>query len=184
MQFIQIKVQNFLRLKKIKTNIILKCFTKNQTHRGSGIVDRRVRWFRELVEKYFTTNNTLNWIDVYQQINTNMNNTINRNIKQKPKDIWDRKVESQQIIKNNNPIDKFKVGNFVRVKNINDKFTKNSTGLFSEKVYKIKEIDGLGMLVDGITRKLFPVDVKKVKGNNENTGDLRTKIKKQTELKK
>ena len=93
-------------------------------------------------------------------------------------------MESKQIIKNDNPIDKFKVGNFVRVKNINDKFTKNSTGLFSEKVYKIKEIDGLGMLVDGITRKLFPVDVKKVKGNNENTGDLRKKNKKANRVKK
>ena len=180
------KGSEFSKIEKNKDKYNFKTFYKQvEDHRGSGIVDRRVRWFRELVEKYFTTNNTLNWIDVYQQINTNMNNTINRNIKETPKDIWDRKVESQQIIKDNNPIDKFKVGNFVRVKNINDKFTKNSTGLFSEKVYKIKEIDGLGMIVDGITRKLFPVDVKKVKGPiMKILGTYGKLIKKQTELKK
>ena len=53
-------------------------------------------------------------------------------------------------------------------------------------MYKIIEIDGLGMLVDGITRKLFPVDVKKLKSQREVMKILGTCgkiIKKQTELK-
>jgi hypothetical protein len=122
-----------------------KVFYKTpNTHRGSGIVDRRIRWFRELIEKYFTQNNTLNWIDTYQLINNNQNNTINKNTKETPQNIWNKKAESKQEIKKVKPVDNFRLNDWVRVRLDTNNLSKNSTGLFSNKSYQIKEIDGLG----------------------------------------
>jgi hypothetical protein len=182
------KGNEFSKIEKNKDKYNYKVFYKEpNTHRGSGIIDRRVRTFRELLEKYFTNKDTLNWIDVYQQINTNINETENRTTKEEPYNIWTEKETSKQIIRKDKPVDKFNIGDYVRVKNINGIFTKNSTGLFSNKIYKIKEISGLGFYVDGIKRKLFPVDVKRVDGddkNNENIEKLRNNNKKNNTIKR
>ena len=182
------KGSEFSKIEKNKDKYNYKMFYKEpNTHRGSGIVDRRVRWFRELLEKYFTQNNTLNWIDVYQQINNNMNNTENKTTKQKPIDIWDKKEKSKQVIKTDKPVDTFKVGDYVRIRNDTKGFTKSSTGIFSEKVYRVKEINGLGIYVDGFKRKLFNADVIKVnapRDNHENVAELRKQNKKNNTIKR
>lgn len=170
-------------IEKNKDKYHYKVFFKEpDTHRGSGIVDNKIKWYRELQEKYFTTKNTLNWIESFQLINNNMNDTINTTTKEKPVEIWEHKVQSQQEFRE--PPPQIKVGQLVRVRNINDKFTKTSTGLFSEKVYKVKELDGLGFYVDGLSRKLFLADVKLVKSPSGNSGGLREKNKKNNTIKR
>lgn len=175
-------------IKKHKEDLNIKMFFKQvENHRGSGIVDRRIRFFRDLLEKYFTQNNTLKWIDILDKINDNINNTINRTIKEEPVNVWTGKTSSKQEIKTNDkPVDKFKVGDSVRVKNDTNNFSKNSTGLYSNKLYKIISIDGLGFYVNGLDRKLFPVDVKLVKGGKDlnEIDKLRNKNKKNNSIKR
>ena len=94
------KGSEWTKIEKNKEKYNYKMFFKEvDTHRGTGIVDRKIRFWRGLIEKYFTQNNTLNWNDVYQQINNNMNNTENKTTKQKPIDIWDKKKNKNKLLK-------------------------------------------------------------------------------------
>ena len=69
------------------------------------------------------------------------------------------------------------MGNFVRIKSENKTFSKNSTGRYSNKIYRIKEIEGFGMFLEGYNKKVFPADVKKV-NEKENTEILQKLEKK------
>jgi hypothetical protein len=171
----------FSKIEKNQHKFHYKMFFKQtKSYRGTGIVDARIKFLRSILEKHFTQSNSLNWINDIEKINININNTENKTIKEPPIKIWEGKVKSKQVITENKPIDKFKVGMFIRVKNIDTGFSKTSTGIYSNKVYEIKEIDGLGMYVNGLSRKLFPVDVKLVKNGEslEKIDELRNKNKK------
>ena len=78
------------------------------------------------------------------------------------------------------------MGDFVRIKSENKTFSKNSTGRYSNKIYRIKEIQGVGMFLEGYNKKVFPADVKKVneKDNKENIAEIREKNLKKNKVKR
>ena len=59
-------------------------FKQTKTYRGTGIADNRIKNIKNIMERNFTQNDNLNWIDDIERINQNINNTINKNIKNKP----------------------------------------------------------------------------------------------------
>ncbi len=162
-----------------------KFFFKNvDNHRGTGLIDNRIKFFRELLEKYLTHSKNLKWVDVVESLCDNINNTINRNTKHKAVDIWNRKEKNEQEFRE--PPKTYKVGDSVRIRTITDKFTKSSTGRFSNKIYKIVETDGLGYFLEGLTKKYFNVDLMIVKGGKDlnEIDKLRNKNKKNNTIKR
>ena len=131
-------------------------------HTTTGIVERRNGFIRNLLEKYFTAFNTLKWYNIIQHINDNINNTINRTIKHTPKSIWNQNEKNEQDIRE--PPTQFKVGDTVRILNKEVTFEKASTGNYSNSIYEISRVDGLGYHVLGhrSAEKLFAWQLQKV----------------------
>ena len=163
-------------------------FKQTKTYRGTGIVDNRIKNIRNIMERNFTQNDNLNWFYDIEKINQNINNTINKNIKNKPYDIFIGEAKNNQELKplKDKPVNLFEVGDFVRIKSENKTFSKNSTGRYSNKIYRIKEIQGFGMLLDGYNKKVFRADIKKVneKENKENIAEIREKNIKKNRVKR
>jgi len=150
------KGNEFNKIKNNQKNLNFRMFFKQtKTYRGTGIVDNRIKNIRNIMERNFTQNDNLNWFYDIEKINQNINNTINKNIKNKPYDIFIGEAKNNQDLKplKDKPVNLFEVGDFVRIKSENTTFSKNSTGRYSNKIYRIKEIHGFGMLLDGFNKK-------------------------------
>ena len=75
----------------------VKMYRKNpEIHNSTGIVERRNKYIRDVLQKYFTAYHTLKWVDLLQKINTNINNTYNRTINHAPVDVWDKKEKNEE----------------------------------------------------------------------------------------
>jgi hypothetical protein len=143
----------------------VKMFRKSpDIHNSTGIVERRNSYIRSVLQKYFTAYHTLKWIDTLQNINDNVNNTINRTTKHTPLDIWNGREKNDEVVRD--PPTQYNVGDHVRLLQNQKNFSKNPTGLFSNEVYIIIEKDGLGYRLNSIDRKVFGWELKKVDVSN------------------
>jgi hypothetical protein len=144
----------------------VKIYRKSpEIHNSTGIIERRNRYIRDVLQKYFTSYHTLKWVDIIQKINTNINGTYNRSIKHAPKDVWNRTEKNEQEIRE--APTKYEVGDRVRLLIQSKDFEKKSTGRYSNEVYTITAIDGLGYRLDNIDRKVFPFELLKVDTSEE-----------------
>lgn len=154
-------------IKYCETNDI-KFFQKDPNIRnfGLGIIDRTCRTIRDVMKKYFTAKKTLNWIEVIQSFIKNINSTIHTTIKVKPIDVWVGLEKNQMEIRE--PVEKLEVGDYVRIlksKNVFEK--KSSVNNYSSTIFQIKEIVGLGYILDGKDGKYFSHSLLKVPKPND-----------------
>lgn len=119
---------------------------KNITHyandpelkRNNAIVERMNRTVREKLAKYFYSRDTKEWVDVIDDIVENINNSVNRNIKTTPDDIWENK--SKPAMRKYRYVSEIKVGDYVRVLKKYDIFAKKTELKdWSKNVYLVVE---------------------------------------------
>ncbi len=146
----------------------IKAYYKNpDVFSGSlGIVDRMCATIRLLLNKYFIGTNTFEWVSVLPKLVSNINSSFQRTIKAVPIKIWEGDELNNQEIRE--PIKRLSVGDTVRVLNNASVFNKKHLTRFSQMVYKIEAIDGLGYRLVGLDRKYFDRELMKVSGNSGN----------------
>jgi hypothetical protein len=136
-----------------------------EIHNSTGIVERRNSYIRSVLQKYFTGHNTLKWINIIENINGNINNTINRTTQHTPVDIWNGIEKNDELVRE--PPTQYHVGDTVRLLQQPENFTKKSTGQYSNEIYTITSLDGLGYKLNGVSRKIFNFELKRVDISND-----------------
>ena len=133
----------------------------------SSIVERWIRTIKEKMWKYFTDNNTYNYMDVLPELVEDYNNTVHSSTKLTPIDAskeeneltaWRNLYPDRYKINNLTP--KFSVGDEVRITKKKKVFEKGYTTRWTEEIFTIKEIQN----TDPITYKLEDLQGEEIKG--------------------
>ena len=133
----------------------------------SSIVERWIRTMKEKMWKYFTDNNTYNYMNVLPDLVKDYNNTVHSSTKLTPIDASKKKNELTvwrnlypDRYKINNLTPKFSVGDEVRITKKKKVFEKGYTTRWTEEIFTIKEIRN----TNPITYKLEDLQGEEVKG--------------------
>ena len=133
----------------------------------SSIVERWIRTIKEKMWKYFTDNNTYNYMNVLPELVEDYNNTVHSSIKMTPIDTSKKKNELTvwrnlypDRYKINKLTPKFSVGDEVRITKKKKVFEKGYTTRWTEEIFTIKEIQN----TDPITYKLEDLQEEEIKG--------------------
>ena len=133
----------------------------------SSIVERWIRTMKEKMWKYFTDNNTYNYMDVLPELVEDYNNTVHSSTKLTPIDASKKKNELTvwrnlypDRYKINNLTPKFSVGDEVRITKKKKVFEKGYTTRWTEEIFTIKEIQN----TNPITYKLEDLQGEEIKG--------------------
>ena len=133
----------------------------------SSIVERWIRTMKEKMWKYFTDNNTYNYMDVLPELVENYNNTVHSSTKLTPIDaskeeneltVWRNLYPDRFKINELTP--KFSVGDRVRITKKKKVFEKSYTTRWTEEIFTIKEIQN----TNPITYKLEDLQGEEIKG--------------------
>ena len=113
----------------------------------SSIVERWIRTMKEKMWKYFTDNNTYNYMSVLPDLVKDYNNTVHSSTKFTPIDASKKKNELTvwrnlypDRFKTNRLTPKFSVGDLVRITKKKKVFEKGYTTRWTKETFKIKEI--------------------------------------------
>ena len=113
----------------------------------SSIVERWIRTMKEKMWKYFTDNNTYNYINVLPDLVKDYNKTVHSSTKFTPKEASKKKNELTvwrnlypDRYKKYNITPKFSVGDEVRITKKKKVFEKGYTTRWTEEIFTIKEI--------------------------------------------
>ena len=113
----------------------------------SSIAERWIRTMKEKMFKYFTDNNTYNYIDALPELVEDYNNTVHSSTKLTPTDaskeenelkVWRNLYPDRYKTSRLNP--KFSVGDEVRITKKKKVFEKGYTTRWTEEIFTIKEI--------------------------------------------
>ena len=113
----------------------------------SSIAERWIRTMKEKMFKYFTDNNTYNYIDALPELVEDYNNTVHSSTKLTPTDaskeeneltVWRNLYPDRYKTSRLNP--KFSVGDKVRITKKKEVFEKGYTTRWTEEIFTIKEI--------------------------------------------
>ena len=113
----------------------------------SSIAERWIRTMKEKMFKYFTDNNTYNYIDALPELVEDYNNTVHSSTKLTPTDaskeenelkVWRNLYPDRYKTSRLNP--KFSVGDEVRITKKKKDFEKGYTARWTEEIFTIKEI--------------------------------------------
>ena len=133
----------------------------------SSIVERWIRTMKEKMWKYFTDNNTYNYMNVLPDLVEDYNNTVHSSTKLTPIDASKEKNELNvwrnlypDRYKINNLTTKFSVGDEVRITKKKKVFEKGYTTRWTEEIFTIKEIQN----TNPITYKLEDLQGEEIKG--------------------
>ena len=133
----------------------------------SSIVERWIRTMKEKMWKYFTDNNTYNYMNILPELVEDYNNTVHSSIKMTPIDASKKKNELTvwrnlypDRFKINELTPKFSVGDEVRITKKKKVFEKGYTTRWTEEIFTIKEIQN----TNPITYKLEDLQGEEVKG--------------------
>ena len=133
----------------------------------SSIVERWIRTMKEKMWKYFTDNNTYNYMNVLPDLVKDYNNTVHSSIKMTPIEaskkkneltVWRNLYPDRYKIYDLTP--KFSVGDKVRITKKKKVFEKGYTTRWTEEIFTIKEIQN----TNPITYKLKDLKNKEIKG--------------------
>ena len=133
----------------------------------SSIVERWIRTMKEKMWKYFTDNNTYNYMNVLPDLVKDYNNMVHSSTKLTPIDaskkknkltVWRNLYPDRYKINNLTP--KFSVGDEVRITKKKKVFEKGYTTRWTEEIFTIKEIRN----TNPITYKLEDLQGEEVKG--------------------
>ena len=113
-------------------------------HRALGRIDRFSRTIKSYITRYMIQNNTTNWIDVFEILIRNYNNTYHSAIDMKPKDVSpkkEREILDETFARSLDMISTkdLKKGDYVRVPLIQKSFDKEGQK-YSNKVYIVDSI--------------------------------------------
>ena len=127
-----------------------------EDHRKLSIVNRVHRTFRDLIGRYRTLHNTKQWYKTIDALVENYNNSYHQGIGMSPaKKIKQQGTTWKKIRKVNERPMEFQVGDQVRVRRNNDRFTKKSgRERWSRTTYQITGFDGLGYILSNGRKKL------------------------------
>lgn len=133
---------------------------------STGIVERFIRTFRTLFEKYKVAFGKHDWVNVYKELIDNYNHTVHSTLNDTPFDLMSKpttskatnarsKITTEQIelaktqIYAQQPID---VGSQVRLRIIRSKFDKGTKPIFTKTIHKIESVtkDGLFSVSDRV----------------------------------
>lgn len=118
-------------------NFIQTFFSDVNEANKNAIVERFNRTLANMLQKVRVATKKYDWQNYLEKVIDNYNNTKHRTIKQKPKDVFNlTEFNEQTIVKN---INKFQVGQTVRIKLNKTKFTKGDEIKYSKDLYKIIE---------------------------------------------
>ena len=128
--------QNFLKKQKVH-----HFFTRSEVK--SSMAERLIRTLKAILERYFTANKTLKYIDALQDIQTGYNRSWHRSIGMAPdevnfrnqEEIWQR-LYSQGV--STSPT--LAVGTKVRVSMVRGPFTKSSRASWSREIFTIARV--------------------------------------------
>ena len=133
----------------------------------SSIVERWIRTMKEKMWKYFTDNNTYNYMNVLPDLVKDYNNTVHSSIKMTPIDASKKKNELTvwrnlypDRFKTNRLTPKFSVGDKVRITKKKKVFEKGYTTRWTEEIFMIKEIRD----TNPITYKIEDLEKKEIVG--------------------
>ena len=113
----------------------------------SSIAERWIRTMKEKMFKYFTDNNTYNYINALPELVEDYNNTVHSSTKLTPTDaskeeneltVWRNLYPDRYKTSRLNP--KFSVGDKVRITKKKKDFEKGYTARWTEEIFTIKEI--------------------------------------------
>ena len=133
----------------------------------SSIVERWIRTMKEKMWKYFTDNNTYNYMNVLPDLVKDYNNTVHSSIKMTPIEaskkkneltVWRNLYPDRYKIYDLTP--KFSVGDKVRITKKKKVFEKGYTTRWTEEIFTIKEIQN----TNPITYKIKDLNKKEIKG--------------------
>ena len=146
-------------------NLVELYSTENEEK--SSIVERWIRTIKEKMRKYFTDNNTYNYMNILPELVEDYNNTVHSSTKLTPIDASKKKNELTvwrnlypDRYKINNLTPKFSVGDEVRITKKKKVFEKGYTTRWTEEIFTIKEIQN----TDPITYKLEDLQGEEIKG--------------------
>ena len=114
----------------------------------AGIAERFIRTLKTRIERYFTENNTVKWIDVLEKLSQDLNNSYHRSIGMTPNEVnFENRREVFRSLYGSSapPIEcKFKLGDRVRIPITKEIFDKGYTPNWSKDIYTIvdKRSDG------------------------------------------
>ena len=109
---------------------------------GKSVVAERFIWtLRAKIYKYMTSRSKHVYIDKFEDILNEYDNTYHKTIKMKPVDVKDNTyIESMELSRSNDKDPKFKVEDHVRSPKYKNIFAKWCTPKWSEEVFVIKEV--------------------------------------------
>lgn len=125
-----------------KKNNIRVYYSDPEEINKNSIVERFNRTLITLLQKFRTaTQGRRKWYKYLSDLADNYNNNIHSTIKEKPKEVFDGKVKSRQII---NVVDytPFENGEKVRIRIIKKVFDKGSEINYSNEVYTVRRKEG------------------------------------------
>jgi transposase InsO family protein len=136
-EFYNSAFDKFLKSKKCKL------FSVYSPHKAA-LVERFNRTLKTRMYRYFTHNNTQNWVKVLPDLISSYNNHRHSSIKMSPieakkKKNWWKISSSREIVKSRHP--KLNVGNLVRISKTKGVFEKGYKANWSEQIFVIHDID-------------------------------------------
>jgi hypothetical protein len=132
-------------------------------HRALGKIDRFSRTIKTKISRYMVQNNTTRWIDVFENLISNYNNTYHSSIDMKPKDVSTRKEKDilyDTLEKSFNATSrkKLKFGDYVRVPLIKKAFEKEGQR-YSNQIYTVDKIGLNKVAVRNMEGRLLEKDI-------------------------
>lgn len=176
--------------------ILLKYNTKKYTNDPhsleakhiTSVVERYNRTLLNKIKKYMTSNDTLNYIDVIDDLVYNYNHSYHSSIKMKPVDKLDEKEipihinldEKEKV----DIYDEFSIGDKVRHLKKRKTFDKMGFGpIYSLKIFQITEKKGKRFLLDN-GKLYYPQHLLKVNSNDDSLNTYGDKIKQNKKMNK
>jgi len=141
--------------KLLKEHNIIHYVEQPYEHSKLAIINRFHRTLKSIFQKYFISQDTDRWIDIYDDVIYNYNNRVHRLFNKPPskvtkKDILDsnfsKELEGLQAVK---LFKQFKVGDKVRYLTKRNKFEKGNK-TYSKKIYEIDSINGFSFKLKDI----------------------------------
>lgn len=141
--------------KILKQNDIYHRITSVGDHRLLGVIDRFSRTIKNIIYRYFTENNTTNWIDKLDNIVGSYNDTPHNGVcGLTPNDAGEFYMSTRECylekLKKVKKYD-FKIGDIVRKRLKKSVFERGYTRHWTKETYQIKDIIGQNYILDDET---------------------------------
>jgi transposase InsO family protein len=138
-EFLNKKFQSLMKKHEIKFDVV------EDDQNKACIAERFIRTITTLIYKYFTSENTLRYIDVLQQLTHSYNNRTHRTIGMPPAavndgnilEVYHNTMKNRKII---NKPPKCHVGDHVRVSRNKHIFSKNYTPNYSHEIFVVRKV--------------------------------------------